>query len=107
MEDIKAGKADWEDGVKKALEEKAKGWEEHEDGFVNQYQTIYVPPTGDLRHRTLRAHHNDYISGHPGRFQTVELVTRNYYWPSLLSDAKQYVSACPVCQRIKIFPSKL
>jgi hypothetical protein len=37
MEDIKAGKADWEDVVKKALEEKAEGWEEHEDGFITRY----------------------------------------------------------------------
>jgi hypothetical protein len=48
MEDIKAGKADWEDVVKKALEEKAEGWEEHQDGFVTRYRTVYVPPTGDL-----------------------------------------------------------
>jgi hypothetical protein len=37
MEDIKAGKADWEDVVKKVIEEKAKGWEEHEGGFVTRY----------------------------------------------------------------------
>jgi hypothetical protein len=48
MEDIKAGKADWEDVVKKVLEEKAEGWEEHEDGFITRYQTVYFPPTGDL-----------------------------------------------------------
>jgi hypothetical protein len=47
MEDIKAGKADWEEVVKKALEEKAEGWEEHEGGFVTRYQTVYVPLTGD------------------------------------------------------------
>jgi hypothetical protein len=77
MEDIKAGKSDWEEVVKKALEEKAEGWEEHEDGFVTRYQTVYIPPTGDLQHRILRAHHDDYISGHPGQFRTAELVTRN------------------------------
>jgi hypothetical protein len=48
MEDIKAGKADWEEVVKKALEDKAEGWEEHEDRFVTWYRTIYIPPTGDL-----------------------------------------------------------
>jgi hypothetical protein len=107
MEDIKAGKADWEDLVKKALKEKAEGWEEHKDGFVTRHRTVYVPPTGDLRHRILRAHYDDYILGHPGQFRTAEQVTRNYYWPSLLSDAKRYISACPVCQRTKLFPSKL
>jgi hypothetical protein len=62
MEDIKAGKADWEDVVKKAPKEKAEGWEEHEDGFVTRHRTVYVPPTGDLRHRILQAHHDNYIS---------------------------------------------
>jgi hypothetical protein len=37
IEDIKAGKADWEEVVKKALEEKAEGWEDHEDRFVTRY----------------------------------------------------------------------
>jgi hypothetical protein len=37
MEDIKAGKADWEDVVKKALKEKAEGWEEHEDLFITRH----------------------------------------------------------------------
>jgi hypothetical protein len=75
IEDIKAGKADWEEVVKKALEEKAKGWEDHEDRFVTQYRPVYVPPTGDLRHWILWAHHDNYISGHQGQFQTAELVT--------------------------------
>jgi hypothetical protein len=39
MEDIKAGKADWEDLVKEVLEEKAKDWEEHKDGFVTRHRT--------------------------------------------------------------------
>jgi hypothetical protein len=68
MEDIKARKADWEDVVKKVIEEKAKGWEEHEDRFVTRYRTVYVPPTGDLRHWILWSHRNNYISGHPGQF---------------------------------------
>jgi hypothetical protein len=37
MEDIKAGKADWEEVVKKALEKKAEDWEEHEDRFITGY----------------------------------------------------------------------
>jgi hypothetical protein len=69
MEEIKAGKADWEDVVKKALEERAEGWEEHEERFVTRYRTVYIPPTGDLRHQIPR-----------------------------LSDTKQYVSACSVLE---------
>jgi hypothetical protein len=37
MEDIKAGKADWEEVVKKVLEKKAEDWEEHEDRFITGY----------------------------------------------------------------------
>jgi hypothetical protein len=80
MEDIKAGKADWEDVVKKALEEKAEGWEEHEDGFIIRHQTVYMPPTGDLQ-RILRAHHDNYILGHPGQFRTVEQVPKTTTGP--------------------------
>jgi hypothetical protein len=68
MEDIKAGKVDWGDVVKKVLEEKAEGWEEHADRFVTHYRMVYVLRSGNLRHQVLRAHYDNYISGHPGQF---------------------------------------
>jgi len=31
----------------------------------------------------------------------VELVTRNYWWPEIMKEVKQYVEGCDQCQRMK------
>ena len=31
----------------------------------------------------------------------VELVTRNYWWPGVTKEVKQYVEGCDQCQRMK------
>jgi len=54
----------------------------------------------------IRNHHDEPISGHPGRFKTVKLVTRNYWWPAIVSDVRKYVEGCEHCQRTKNFPAK-
>ena len=42
---------------------------------------IYVPNTSDLRRCIVSLCHNLRQSGHPGRWKTLELVSRNYWWP--------------------------
>jgi hypothetical protein len=48
----------------------------------------------------LRRHYDDLIAGHFGARRTLKLVTRKYYWPSLLRNVKAYTKACSTCQRI-------
>ena len=38
---------------------------------------------------------------HPGHYKTLELVSRNYYWPSMSKEIKGYVEGCDACQRTK------
>ena len=40
-------------------------------------------------------------AGHGGRWKTVELVTRNYWWPGVTRDVGKYVEGCDLCQRMK------
>jgi len=35
---------------------------------------IYVPPTTDIRRKIMALHHDSHITGHPGRWKTLELV---------------------------------
>ena len=44
---------------------------------------IYVPDTSDLRRRIVSLCHNSRQSRHPGRWKTLELVSRNYWWPRM------------------------
>ena len=41
------------------------------------------------------------MAGHLGRFKTVELILRDYWWPQLRKDVLKYVEGCEVCQRVK------
>ena len=67
---------------------------------------VYVPKDDHLRTRVIREHHDSTTAGHPGRDKTLELITRNYWWPSLRSDVITYVKSCELCQRTKSFPAK-
>ena len=46
-------------------------------------------------------YHNMPIAGHGGQWKMVELVTRNYWWPEVTKEVKQYVERCDQCQRMK------
>ena len=41
------------------------------------------------------------MTGHPGRYKTHELITRNYWWPGIHRDIRKYVEGCGECQRVK------
>ena len=46
-------------------------------------------------------HHDVLAAGHGGRWKTVELVTRNYWWPGVTRDIGKYVEGCDLYQRMK------
>ena len=41
------------------------------------------------------------MAGYGGRWKTVELVTRNYWWLGVMRDIGRYVERCDLCQRMK------
>jgi hypothetical protein len=79
-------------------------WSE-EEGIVTFNGKIYVPRDAKLRHDIAHAHHNSVIAGHPGRWKTLELVSRNYWWPGISRYIASYVKGCDQCNRMKNFPS--
>ena len=62
---------------------------------------IYVPKEEELRIEIIQLHHNGLAVGHRGRWKTVELVTRNYWWPEVMMDIERYVEECDLCQKMK------
>ena len=61
---------------------------------------IYVPGS-ELHHRILSLCHDLKLAGHPGRWKTLELVSRNYWWPQMSRYVSKYVSTCDMCLRTK------
>ena len=62
---------------------------------------VYVPKDEELRVEIIRLHHDVPAVGHGGKWKTVELVTRNYWWPGVTRDVEKYVEGCDLCQRMK------
>jgi hypothetical protein len=80
---------------------KSTEWSES-DGLLMFHGKIYVPNDRDLRHRIVEQHHNTRIAGHAGRFKTLELVSRNYWWPQMSHYIGIYVKHCDLCNRTKV-----
>ncbi len=45
----------------------------------------------ELRAEVVRLHHDVPAAGHGGRWKTVELVMRNYWWLGVTRDVGKYV----------------
>jgi len=71
-----------------------------EEGVVMKERRIYVPE-GDLRREVVQLHHDTPVGGHRGKWKTMELVTRNYWWPAVTREVGKYVEGCNACQRYK------
>ena len=53
------------------------------DGILHFRGKIYVPPSADIRRKIVALNHDSQVAGHPGRWKTLELVSRNYWWPQM------------------------
>ena len=72
-----------------------------EEELVLKEGKIYVPKDVELRTEIIWLHHDVLVAEHEGQWKTVELVTRNYWWPGVTRDVGRYVEGCDLCQRMK------
>jgi len=62
---------------------------------------IYIPKNDELRVEIIQLHHDILVAGHGGRWKTIKLVMRNYWWLEVTKDVGKYVDRCDMCQRMK------
>ena len=108
VEKIKKARSKDEDVVRVVEEMKKVGVRELrgnewkiEGELVLKEGKVYVPKDEELRVEVIRLHHDVPAAGHGGRWKTVELVTRNYWWPGVTRDVGKYVEECNLCQKMK------
>ena len=71
------------------------------DGFLLRHGLVYVPEDQALKTDILGQSHDHPTAGHFGRFKTLELLSRNFYWPNISRFVKDYIRTCDLCQRSK------
>ena len=88
--------------MKKAGVKELRGNEWKIEGdLVLKEGKVYVPKNKELRTEVIQLHHDVPAAEHERRWKTVELVTRNYWWPGVTRDVGKYVEGCDLCQKMK------
>ncbi len=70
------------------------------DGLLYRHGLLYVPDCPS-RLEIMKARHDSKLSGHFGVRKTLELVSRDYWWPKCKDYVRDYVRSCDVCSRAK------
>jgi hypothetical protein len=65
------------------------------------HNDLLVPPTKELRLEIITHCHDAPLAGHFGSAKTIELVSRNYWWPGLRCMVKRYIAGCDACLHAK------
>ena len=50
----------------------------------------------------MHDHHYAADVGHPGQYRMLELLKRNFWWPTIKTDIKRFIKGCDLCQKNKI-----
>ena len=74
-------------------------WSYDDAGLLLHKGLIYVPQS--MRMSVLKDHHDAPLAGHCGVARTIELLSRNYWFPGMQSFVKNYVNSCFLCQQAK------
>ena len=72
-----------------------------QDGLLLHDGLVYVPTKDAIKLEILRSHYDSRAAGHLGQEKTLELVSRDYYWPRMRSFVNDYVRTCDTCARNK------
>lgn len=73
----------------------------YSNGLLLVNGLLYIPDDESLQAKIIRSCHEHPAAGHPGRAATFELLTREYWWPSMRRTIARYIRNCDTCSRIK------
>jgi hypothetical protein len=61
----------------------------------------WVPGSLGLRTRLISKAHDSMLTSHPGRENTYKILSREFFWPGMSEDIRQYIRNCDTCGRVK------
>jgi len=71
------------------------------DGLLYYKDRIFIPANQDLQTPIAKGCHDSQVAGHFGRDQTLEIITRDFYWKGLTNWVNDYIRSCTACQQVK------
>lgn len=82
------------------------------DGLYWSKSSLYIPNSGgeegviahrreNLRNKIIVEHHKTLVTGHNGAAKTLELISRQYWWPGMREQVREFIAHCDSCQRVK------
>jgi hypothetical protein len=83
-----------------------EGWYVQDGLLCNAGDWIIMLDDVSLHTEIIWLTHDVPHMGHLGFKKMVELLWRNYHWPSLQQDVTEYIHTCIPCQQMKVFPSQ-
>lgn len=60
---------------------------------------LWVPEWEPLRTALIQKSHDSHVTGHPGRNNTLAIISRNFYWPKMSTMVRRFCRNCDVCGR--------
>ena len=70
-------------------------------GLIYYKDKIFVPDVNECKLMIVQLAHDDPISGHLGINRTIELVSREFYFPGYKEFIKEFINSCETCARCK------
>jgi Integrase zinc binding domain len=77
-----------------------------ENGLLFFNDRCYVPDDTDLQRQLVEKYHYSLPGGHPGQWQTTELLWRDYWWPGMVTFVKNFVKGCTDTSTSHIIPGR-
>lgn len=74
-------------------------WHFKDEALRYKYNRLYIPES--LRIKAKKVIHDNPLAGHQETVRTIYLAQRNYYWPNMINDIKEYVAGYQLCARKK------
>jgi Integrase zinc binding domain/RNase H-like domain found in reverse transcriptase len=62
---------------------------------------LVVMEDNELRREVSSLYHDHRLAGHPGISKTLDLLTQDYWWPTVKDFVTSYVKGCATCQSSK------
>ena len=71
------------------------------NGILTFKGRVYIGNTDSLKQQLLETFHKSTLGGHSGERATYQRLKLVFHWPNMNQEVKDYIKACPVCQKNK------